>query len=89
MEDTVPLCHAIRPSGSRDEAGEKGEKLHQLADILEARENQTMVVKNATFYDLAVALRDLSISEEHRDLFEAGFSLLITAHERSLATTSK
>lgn len=88
MEDTVRLYEAIRPRGNRDEAGEQGEKLHQLADILEARDNQTMVVKNPTFYDLAVALRGLSISEKHQELLEAGFSIFITAHERSSATTS-
>lgn len=52
----IPLHEAIRPSGNRDDAGEKGEALHQLADWLEANCTEQGIPENGTRLHLWEAL---------------------------------
>ena len=87
MEDTVPLYEAIRSRGNRDEAGEKGEKLHQLADILEAQKNQAMVMRNATYFNQARALRGISLELHFYFKLMPGHKTLRTTERNQAGTT--
>lgn len=82
MTNTVPLHHAIRPRGNRDDAGENGEILHQMADILENLEDTTMVLHDASYADIGVWLRGLTIPG-HEEIQVAAVDILMAARQPS------
>lgn len=79
MSNKIPLHEAIRPRGDRDQSGSSGEVRHQLADILEAREDLTMVESDVSVIEIANTLKTISLSTDHATLQQQVIEILETS----------
>lgn len=83
-----PLHETLRPRGNREDVGKLGEALHQLADVVEARWSNQMIVADATFHQIWILLDTLikTIPEDDdRDTFCSSHELAL-ARLRALAS---
>jgi hypothetical protein len=60
-----PIADEVRPRGNRDDAGAKGEILHQFADVLEKHFPAVKVQRDMQKEDLLSVVSGLQVAAEH------------------------